>query len=94
MADGERQLQGSGQKSISFAASCRFSKNDFDSAERTWRLAQQSARNAGDEFQYAAATNNLGMIQQRRSRCDESIPYFDQALQVWRKTWGRPNGSP
>ena len=60
-------------------------RNDFDSAERTWRQAQQAAQSAGDEYQYAAATNNLGMVQQRRSRCDESIAYFDQALQVWRK---------
>ena len=40
---------------------------------------------AGDQYQYASATNNLGLIRQRRSRCDESIPYFERALQVWRK---------
>jgi tetratricopeptide (TPR) repeat protein len=62
-----------------------FRRNDFDSADRTWRQAQQSAQRAGDQFQYASATNNLGLIRQRRSRCDESIPYFERALQVWRK---------
>jgi tetratricopeptide (TPR) repeat protein len=58
---------------------------DFDSAERTWLLAQKSARSAGDQYLDAAATNNLGLLQQRRSRCDESTAFFDRAMQVWRK---------
>jgi tetratricopeptide (TPR) repeat protein len=61
-----------------------FGRNDFDSAEQTWRAAQQSAQQAGDRYQYASATNNLGLIPQRRSRCDESLAYFERALQVWR----------
>src|SRR4029077_15019645 len=56
---------------------------NFDLAERTFRTAQQSARNAGDEYVEAIATNNLGLLQQRRSRCDESTVYFDQAIAVW-----------
>ena len=62
----------------------QFGRDDFDSAERTWRAAQQAAQHAGDQYQYASATNNLGLIPQRRSRCDESLPYFERALQVWR----------
>ncbi len=58
---------------------------NLDLAEQTWRTAQQSAHNAGDEYVETLATNNLGLLQQRRSRCDESTAYFDRALQVWRK---------
>ncbi len=58
---------------------------NLDLAEQTWRTAQQSAHNAGDEYVETLATNNLGLLQQRRSRCDESIANFDRALQVWRK---------
>jgi tetratricopeptide (TPR) repeat protein len=46
--------------------------------EEARRMAE-SAGSAGD----AAAANNLGMIQQRRARCDAAIAHFDQALQVW-----------
>ena len=68
-----------------FRGQLQFLRNDFDAAERTWRRAQQAAQRGGDEYQNAAATNNLGLLQQRRSRCDEATAYFDRALQVWRK---------
>src|SRR4029077_7748383 len=60
-------------------------QGDLDSAERTWRQAQQAAQSAGEDYLFAGTTVNLGMVQQRRSRCDESIGYFAQALPVWRK---------
>ncbi len=56
-----------------------------DDAERAFQSARESAFRAGDSFQYAAATNNIGIMEQRRSRCDEAIPYFDEALGIWRK---------
>jgi tetratricopeptide (TPR) repeat protein len=84
MANGEPFLGLQAEIDV-FRGQLPFLRNDFEAAERIWRQAQQSAQRAGDSYQYAAATSNLGMIRQRRSRCDESIPYFERALQVWRE---------
>lgn len=59
-------------------------RTSLDKAEDAFRVAQRLALADHDLFQYGAATNNLGMVQHRRSRCDAAISYFDQALRVWR----------
>jgi CHAT domain-containing protein/tetratricopeptide (TPR) repeat protein len=55
----------------------------LDRAEDAFRSAQRFASAGHDVYQSAAAANNLGLVQQLRSRCDSAIPNFNQALQVW-----------
>lgn len=58
-------------------------RSSLDQAEQAFRSAQRFALADGDSYLYAAAANNLGMVQLRRSRCDSAIAYFDRALRVW-----------
>lgn len=58
-------------------------RTSLDQAEEAFRSAQRFALAERDTYQSAAAANNLGLIQQRRSRCDAAIVHFDQALRVW-----------
>ena len=55
-------------------------------AEQAFLLARQAALAAGDRYRLGAATNNLGMIQMIRSRCDEAIPLFEEAQNLYRES--------
>jgi CHAT domain-containing protein/tetratricopeptide (TPR) repeat protein len=66
-------------------------QNRLDEAERSLRTAQRLAAESGDRFQQARAANGLGLIEWRRSRCDESLPYFYQSLELSRSLAGQQN---
>ena len=78
-----------GDRRLSRPAAIAPAKN-LDPAERTWRRRSSPPKAPAMNIQNAAATNNLGLLQQRRSRCDESTAYFDRALAGVAQTRGRP----
>ncbi|HTM51276.1 MAG TPA: CHAT domain-containing protein [Bryobacteraceae bacterium] len=59
-------------------------QNRMEDAERAYRRARQEALRAGDSFRQAAAANGLGMIRTRRWQWDEALPFFHEALRIWR----------
>lgn len=59
-------------------------QNQFAQAETVLRHARNAAQAAGDAFSLATTVNDLGMLRLVRFRCDEAIPLFNQALQMWR----------
>ena len=54
-------------------------------AEAFFISARHAATMAGDQFRLATAVNSLGMVQMIRSHCDEAIPLFEQAQQLYRE---------
>jgi CHAT domain-containing protein len=59
-------------------------QGQFAQSEAVLEHARRLARDLGDTFSLATAINDLGMLRLLRSRCDEAIPLFNQALQMWR----------
>ena len=59
-------------------------QGQFAPAEAAVERARNAAEAAGDAFSLATAANDLGMLRLVRFRCDEAIPLFHQALQMWR----------
>ncbi len=58
--------------------------HQLDQAEAAFIRARSSAEAVADRFHVASAVNNLGMLRLVRSRCDEAIPLFEQAREMWR----------
>lgn len=54
-------------------------------AEAMFLSARAAALTARDPYREGAAVNNLGMIQMIRSHCDEAIPRFQEAEQLYRE---------
>ncbi len=46
--------------------------------------ARSDAHSAGDRFREAGAINGLGMVQMIRSHCDQAIPLFERAEELYR----------
>jgi CHAT domain-containing protein/Tfp pilus assembly protein PilF len=49
-----------------------------------WERARHSAQATGDVYHVAASLNGLGMTLFLRARCDEAIPRFEHARELWR----------
>jgi CHAT domain-containing protein/Flp pilus assembly protein TadD len=64
-------------------------RRDFARANSVWEEAGRSAHALGDRFRWGSSVNGLGMSWMFRSRCDQAIPLFEQALQLWTSTGAR-----
>jgi len=57
----------------------------LDEAESSFQVARAAAVASGDRFRQAAALTSLGMVQMIRTHCDEAIPLFEEAQNLYRE---------
>jgi CHAT domain-containing protein len=66
------------------------SADDPEQARRIFLSARQRAAGINDAFHEAGALNDLGMMSMLKSRFDEAIPWFEQALDPAKRAGARP----
>ena len=64
-------------------------QNQIPEAEQAYGRALESALKAKDSFLQASANNGLGMLRKQRSKWDEALPWFQEALKIWKSLEAR-----